>query len=165
MKNHDGPDEGLFWMSWRDFSTYFDRVYVCFRTFAARYFSDESRRRRGRDVDIIFLRQIAGRRGRDVDIPRRVRGCDVETPVETGRASGTQGMRELRFEVDEAYGHCGAVVGGLQGIARYVCMCQGPYKMWCVRRGTEEELDEFRQKRAKSAKKKGYELPDASDRV
>lgn len=55
----------------------------------------------------------------------------------------TQGMRELHYEVAEEYGACGPVVGGLIGVGRFVCLCQGLYKMWCVREGTADELDEF----------------------
>ena len=55
----------------------------------------------------------------------------------------TQGMRELQFEVAEECGACGPFVGGLYGIGRFFCLCQGLYKMWCVRKGTEEELEDF----------------------
>ena len=45
--------------------------------------------------------------------------------------------------MDEKYGACGPLIGGVQGVARFVCLCQGVYKMWCVRKGTEDELEDF----------------------
>ena len=55
----------------------------------------------------------------------------------------SQGLRELRFEVDEDHGACGPFVGGLRGIAKFVCLCQGLFKMWCVRTSSNEAFEDF----------------------
>ena len=52
-------------------------------------------------------------------------------------------MRELQLHVEEDCAPCGPCVGALYGTGKFWCMCQGLYKLWCVRRGSEEEL-EFR---------------------
>ena len=53
--------------------------------------------------------------------------------------------------MDENFGVFGPLIGGIQGIFRYVCMCQGVYKMWCVRKGTVDELEDFEKGNVKTS--------------
>ena len=48
----------------------------------------------------------------------------------------SQGMSEFNLRVYEDYGLCGPTVGCMLGVGKFLCLCQGLWKMWCGHYGT-----------------------------
>jgi len=55
----------------------------------------------------------------------------------------TQGMAEFNLRVHEEYGLCGPTVGCCIGASKFLCLCQGVYKMWCGRKGNDTAIEDL----------------------